>query len=228
MPLNIRSLDFGSLFSYTPRPDSMDPAKIEMMKRSRDFTLRLKQDAMVKVSGFKLDIPISKYVALYLKKRLDSLPYSDFFTDETVLIPVPSSSQIPKNGLWVSERLADAFFNEGIGHSVVPCLKRQISIRKSAYSPSGQRPTALEHFDSFIIDKVLDSFDRAILVDDVITRGATLMGAANKIHGAMPNLKLSGFAAIRTISDSTRFKSFYDPVKGTVTLDIYENLSRTP
>lgn len=41
MPLNIRSLDFGSLFSYTQRPDSMDPEKIEMIKRSRDFTLRL-------------------------------------------------------------------------------------------------------------------------------------------------------------------------------------------
>lgn len=50
------------------------------------------------------------------------------------------------------------------------------------------------------VKKTLFEPDEILLVDDVVTRGATLLGAANKLVDAYPNARISTFAAIRTIN----------------------------
>jgi len=55
-----------------------------------------------------------------------------------------------------------------------------------------------------------------LLVDDIITRGATALGAANKLAEAFPLAQIRAFAAMRTISDPFKFQSLFNPVIGTV------------
>lgn len=226
--LKVRSFHFSSLFSYTPRPDLNAPNALEMENTKKWTTQFLKNDQMVNVRGLTGQIPMSSYVAKSLKNNLLSFPFSSSFSDETVLIPVPRSSQVPKGGLWVPKTLADAILSEGIGSHVITCLNRTNSIRKSAFSPPGQRPTPLEHYQSFSVNGVLGDFKNAILIDDVVTRGSTLIGAANILNKAFPNLQLEGFTAVRTISDPSFFKKWYDPVMGNITLDSSDNPSRVP
>lgn len=56
---------------------------------------------------------------------------------------------------------------------------------------------------------------RVLLVDDVVTRGATLLGAASRIKEAFPDCEVRGFALVRTESfdEVTQVR---DPRVGTI------------
>lgn len=55
-----------------------------------------------------------------------------------------------------------------------------------------------------------------LLVDDIVTRGATLLGAANRLAEAFPAARIRAFAAMRTISDPSEFIATYEPRSGTI------------
>ncbi|MDG7031901.1 MAG: phosphoribosyltransferase, partial [Nitrososphaerota archaeon] len=60
--------------------------------------------------------------------------------------------------------------------------------------------------------------ESVLLIDDIITRGATLLGAANRLADAFPNARISAFAAMRTVSNPDEFQREYDPQMGNVRL----------
>jgi len=66
-----------------------------------------------------------------------------------------------------------------------------------------------------------------VLVDDVITRGATAVNAVNRLANAFPNAKIRVFAAMRTISDPDMFSEIIQPCTGTISL-IGEDTYRDP
>lgn len=229
MKLGIDTLEFGSLFAYTPRPDSSDPNLKKTMKNTKTWTTQyLKQDRMVRVQGTNDDIPMTRYVAEVISRKFAEIPFSDFFDENTALVPVPSSSQIPKGGLWVPERLAIEMVRKSIGNSVVPCLSRAKSIPKSSLSAPGNRPTPEDHYSSLSVSDTINDFDKAVLIDDVVTRGSTLIGSANKLHDLFPHIEIKGFAAVRTISDPSSFVKWLEPVKGKITLYLGGYLNRQP
>ncbi len=98
----------------------------------------------------------------------------------------------------------------------IQILKRDSYLRKSSTSSPEDRPLPEEHFDSLKVKKCLDDLSEIVLIDDIITRGHTMLGAAWKILDVFPNAKVCGFAAMRTISNPSEFKDFYDPVKGEI------------
>jgi len=57
-----------------------------------------------------------------------------------------------------------------------------------------------------------------LLVDDVVPRGATLLGAANRLHAAYPAVPIRAFAAIRTVSDPEEFCSIVEPAMAKIQL----------
>jgi orotate phosphoribosyltransferase len=56
-----------------------------------------------------------------------------------------------------------------------------------------------------------------VLVDDVITRGSTLLGCANKILDVWNQADIYGFAVFRTISNHYEFNNFLDPITSIIT-----------
>jgi hypothetical protein len=54
------------------------------------------------------------------------------------------------------------------------------------------------------------------LVDDVITRGAQMVGAAWAIWAARPDITVRSFAFIRTMSNSVDFERILDPCVGKI------------
>ena len=65
-------------------------------------------------------------------------------------------------------------------------------------------------------------------MDDVITRGATIIGATNKLKDIFPNTIIRAFAAIRTISSSANFNNVYDPCIGQIELNENGETFRNP
>jgi predicted amidophosphoribosyltransferase len=172
-------------------------------------------------------ILMSDYIAERLDRDIKKLPFADYFKVNPILVPIPNSSFNKSGTLWVPQRLSHALVRKGLGKSVVECLSRVTSLPKSATSLAENRPKAISHYDSLEVEKALFEPDEILLVDDVVTRGATLLGAANKLADAYPNACIRAFAAIRTISNPLDFVKFIDPCKGTITLS-GDNTFRVP
>ena len=82
--------------------------------------------------------------------------------------------------------MANAFVQNGLGIAVEECLKRVFPLRKSATSSAGDRPKADEHYASLEVQKILFEPKEILLIDDIVTRGATILGAANKLIDVFP------------------------------------------
>ena len=103
----------------------------------------------------KPTILMSDWIAQTVKQYLDRLPFASFFKENTVLVPIPGSSLMQANSLWVPHRIATALVNTGIGKEVVACLVRKTPVRKSAWSKTSERPTVKEHIASFSLQELI-------------------------------------------------------------------------
>jgi predicted amidophosphoribosyltransferase len=209
----LHNLEFGALLSYTPRGDI----------KSKDLMLLLKRDSYVE------DPPIlmSQWIAKVIKQYMNTLPFATFFQTNTVLVPTPKSSLMQRETLWVPHRIATALVEVGLGKQIIPYLTRTKAVPKAASSPSNKRPLPAEHYESMEVHQSLSKPNDIVLVDDIVTRGATLLGAASLLKEVFPNARIRGFAAMRTISNPIDFKNFYDPCIGTIELrDIGDTIRR--
>ena len=50
------------------------------------------------------------------------------------------------------------------------------------------RPTAEQHYESISVQGILSEPEEILLVDDVVTRGVTLLGCANRLADAFPKV----------------------------------------
>ncbi len=204
--MEITNIEFGSLLTYSPRGSTDEEA------RSRTFMATLKSDGCLE----KEKIPMTEYIAQGIKNNLEKLPFAHFFKVNPILIPTPSSSHTKPNTLWVPQRLAIALVNNGLGKKVSSCLERTKPLRKSHTSSSKDRPKAQEHYDTMAVQKELSEPDEILLIDDLITRGSTFVGAAIRLRDAFPNANIRAFAGIKTISKSENFKKIYHPCIGEI------------
>jgi predicted amidophosphoribosyltransferase len=206
--MRLSQLQFSSLLSYCPKGGSGEADK------SKDVMLALKSDTFVD------DPPLlmSQWIANTLKQNKDRLAFSSYFQDDAILVPIPKSSLMQPNTLWVPERIAAAIVRTGLAKKVLPGLSRIASVPKAATSLAKDRPNPADHYRTISVQKPLDQPSKIILVDDIITRGSTLLGAANRLADVFPRTPIYAFAAIRTVSNPNEFKKIYDPCSGTITL----------
>ena len=201
----IENLTCAAFFAYTPRPNSDDA------KHARESMLALKRDKARTNGTYQ-----STYLTRLMSQQLEKHNF-EFFQSKPVLVPVPKSSPIRPGDLWVPQRIADSMVKEGLGRDVQPCLERHTAVLKSAYSPPSKRPKVRQHYDSFSVEALTD-LDDLVLVDDVVTRGATFLGAARRLRERFPNAQIRAFALICTRSSPAEFSTFEDPRVGRITL----------
>lgn len=135
-------------------------------------------------------------------------------------------------GRSVGERLAWCLREVGLAAAVQPLLLRSYAVRKSAFAATGERPSVHEHYASFAVadapsvgepldrSRVVRGFGGAglqlTLVDDVITRGRTLLAAAGRLREAFPSAQIRAFALLRTLGRGELPGQTLDPCEGEV------------
>lgn len=216
--MRLSEIEFGSFLSYSPWGKSKEAMS------SRTVRSQLKGDEHIEPSN----TPMSTLIAENIKKNFENLEFANLFKENTILVPTPNSSLRRSDSLWVPQRLARALVKEGLGKDSVECLSRITPIRKAATSPASERPKAEEHYETMGIVKTLDEHNEILLVDDVVTRGATLLGAANKLADEFPNARIRAFAAMRTISNPAEFVRIIDPCIGSIELGSENYTFRNP
>jgi hypothetical protein len=197
----IRTIEYASCYVYSPTGTGA------VCERSRLLRALLKAGD----AGFML-----KYAVRVRQQVAESPPLAGFFGTSDVLVPVPGCAPSMRGGVWAAQHLAVALVNEGLGGAAWPGLRRVRAVRKSATAAPGERPTVNLHYESFWIERPAMPLERIVLIDDVVTKGRTLLAAASRVHDAFPGAQIRAFALVRTMGLIPGVGQLLDPCKGEI------------
>jgi hypothetical protein len=183
------------------------------MKKARAFVIALKENRRTP-GGIGETAPAR--VARRLRER-DDVPFVDaFLGPDTALVPVPRSGLLRPAALWPALEIARQLRARDFGSELLICLERKRPVAKASMAKAEARPKARTHFESLRIAEPLSLPAKITLVDDVITRGAQLFGAAWAIWSVRPDVDIRAFAVVRTESDAADFSALFDPRSGRI------------
>jgi predicted amidophosphoribosyltransferase len=102
------------------------------------------------------------------------------------------------------------------GGLFLPCLKRVTAVAKSALASAGGRSTLQQHYDSMRANRPVERPDKITIVDDIVTKGATLLAGASLLREAFPDDEVRLFALVRTRGLVPEIERIVDPVVGSI------------
>lgn len=195
----LRELTFASCYAYSPC------GRGQVAEHSRQLRAALKAG-----SGEALTICVAR-----VAEQVSSTgALARFLEPDDVLVPVPGCT--PASG-QVPAQLARLLVHRGLGREVCYGLERVVAVRKSGTAPNGSRPSCNEHFESLaVVASPSRPFRRLTLIDDLITKGRTLLGAAMRLHTAHPLVGIRAFALLRTRGLSGDLERLLDPCTGVI------------
>jgi hypothetical protein len=148
-------------------------------------------------------LPAIEYAVRCIVERIRKLNDPRFgflLSSELTLVPMPGHALRRQDALWVPKRIAEVLVDNGVGVRVATLIHRATAVVKSAIAPPERRADAQMHFESMGYTPQLGVSGNVLFVDDVVTRGSTLLGAARRICESAGNgvVPIGAFALART------------------------------
>ena len=194
-------LQFTACYAYSPKGDS------EISERSRQLCARVK-DGSTKW--------LKSYVASIHQEVTRKRRFCGFFNEHTLLVPIPNNPSPSRTSFWVARRLALSLQEAGLAEDVWTGLRRVSSVERSSSAWMWERPTVQQHYRSFAVIPSPRPPTEIVLVDDVITKGRTLVAAAMRLHEAFPKATIRAFALVRTMGLILDVERLFDPCEGVI------------
>jgi len=143
-----------------------------------------------------------------------------FFHAADVLVPLPGRKAGAVSREAVTRQLAERLMESGLGCSVWAGLARIVEVPKSATAPRGARPDLERQFESLgvVCAEGRGSVAQFMLIDDVVSRGRTMLAAAMRLREAFPRSRVRGFALLRTLGMTADVDRLLHPCIGTIRL----------
>ena len=178
----LSEVEFSSFLNYSPRGTSPTARKSQSVKDLlKNCSPPERLEAMVKT----------------LAERVPGSPLEPFLNPQIGLVPTPRASQLKEGALWPAKTLCDLLVKYKLGAQVYPIIERHTTIRTSKSSP-GNRPEPPEHLATLDIKNELVSHSSITVIDDIITKGATLLASASLVAKRFPSASIRCFAFQRT------------------------------
>lgn len=154
--------------------------------------------------------------------------FPEYFGSDTVLVPVPGHAPMREDTVWPAQMIAETWVRWRLAQSWIPILERTAHIEKSA-TFSGRR-TIDRQLETIDAVRTVEPLRRIVVVDDVITSGATLFAVTQMVADAFPEAAVKAFALVRTLSDEeiTEKDQCLVPVVGTIALNSDGTTTREP
>lgn len=159
-------------------------------------------------------------IRLRFEEAIEAGKFRHFLGEDVVLVPAPRSAPFrTKDAAWPARRICDVLASRRLCASVENWLERHTAVRKSALTRKGiDRPGPDQHEATLrCVDVLVPPPARITIVDDVVTRGATLLGCARVVAARFPTTEVRALAVVRTMSKQ-EIQSMLAPVEGRIWL----------
>jgi len=197
----IRGITFASCYVYSPGGSDIASERSRLMR------------SLLKDGDTYF---IDKYADRVRQQVAEGPSLAGFFGPTSVLVPIPGSTPRRSGVASVAENLAGALLDEGLGQCLWCGLQRISPVRKSATAAPGSRPTVGEHYASFAVATTALPLHEIVLVDDVVTKGRTILAAAARMQEAFPLAEIRAFALVRTMGLIPGVAHLLDPCVGEI------------
>ena len=196
----LSSVAFASWYVYSPRAAGW------VAESSRVMCRRVK-------SSDPLWLP--HYAGCVFRSTFRNRELAELFSRGAMLVPVPGSARTG-DAPWTALRLALALRQVGLALRIWIGLRRRYAVTKSATAVSAARPSVQQHYESLAAMLPVLPMHRVVLVDDVITKGRTILAAAARLHCVLPAAEVRAFALIRTEGFTHRIERLEEPCHGVI------------
>ena len=224
----LSELAFGAFLAYSPN----GPPEVEPHRSSQRLRAAIKTDSIYRGAP-AIDLAVGRMA------EVRDAQLAQLFGSDVVLVPAPRSAPFPeglsiplrgshKDFLWVPRRICETLVAAGLAGGWRPLLRREHRVIRSASALPGNRPLPFAHYESLSCVSELVPSERYLVVDDVVTRGSTLLACASRLSQAYPQAEVQGFALLRTVSNPAEFTGILDPVVGEVSLRSQGDTLRRP
>lgn len=202
LPSCLSEAAFSALLQYSPYGSSA------AAEAAKDAVLRIKRGA-------------PRYMERIAERLLEELRaggLAGVFSSDCMLVPVPRSRPFrDRDSLWPAKRICEYLRKQDIGAGILELLSRAEAVAKSALARSAaERPKPEDHIRTMVVHQAARDLRHVVVVDDVITRGATLLAAISLLRHCFPDALVTGFAVVRTMSDRD-IDQMLAPVSGRIT-----------
>jgi predicted amidophosphoribosyltransferase len=126
---------------------------------------------------------------------------------------------VGKDALWPGRRICEELLAVRLGKEILSCLSRVKPVAKSAFAAPGERTSVQKHLESMEVERLLVAPGSITVIDDFVTKGATLIAAASLVKEAFPQAPVRVFALVRTMGLIPDVESIVAPCVGTIRLD---------
>jgi hypothetical protein len=142
--------------------------------------------------------------------------FQQLFSRDAWLVPVPGCTPSCAQST-AAFQLARALRELGLASGVWPGIVRRTPVAKSSTARLGERPTVRQHYESFaVVEAPASPVHKIILVDDVITKGRTVLAAATRLRRELAHTDVRAFALVRTLGFVTHVERLLAPCHGVV------------
>ena len=140
---------------------------------------------------------------------------------------MPGHAPRKEQHLWPAKAIAAALIKKQLADRIVPMLKRVHAVQKAATSTDPRKVS--RHLETMHAQPELVDATRILLLDDVVTSGATLLASVQLVRQSYPNANIRAFALVRRVDEipDTRLPCL-DPVCGNIVLRPDGRTSREP
>jgi predicted amidophosphoribosyltransferase len=196
----LASVRFASCYVYSPRGSGW-----------------LAEDSRVLCARVKTNHPLwlSHFAGHVYRSSLQDRELAGLFAHGAALVPVPGSARTGESP-WGALRLAVALSGVGFGIPVWIGLRRRYAVIKSATAAAAARPSVQQHYNSFAATLPPMPMSKIVLIDDVVTKGRTLLAAAARLRSISPHVDIQAFALIRTQGFAHRLERMTEPCYGVI------------